>query len=77
MNRDCLLPDAGGETKIVKARKQHKCCECGFAISAGDRYQRIDGIWEGEAKSFFTCLSCAEVRSRLLPSRQKILYLVT
>lgn len=65
MNCDCLSPDAGGETKIVKARKSHRCCECGFPISAGDRYQRMDGIWEGEALSFTTCLNCAEVRSRL------------
>ena len=45
-----------------KARKPHKCYECGIMINPGDRYERVAGKWEGEFATFETCLFCVEVR---------------
>jgi len=49
-----------------KARKQHKCCECGSAIQPGTQYQRISGIWDGEPSRFKTCADCVERRFRYM-----------
>lgn len=44
-----------------KARKQHRCCECGAMIECGERYERHDGKWDGEMCTFKWCARCAEV----------------
>jgi hypothetical protein len=46
-----------------KARKVHRCSECGGDIKKGERYQRDSGKNEGEFWTFVTCLICAEIRS--------------
>ena len=51
--------------KIVKARKEHKCCECGATINKGDEYEYTFGVWEGEASSFHTCEKCSDLRASL------------
>jgi hypothetical protein len=50
------------EVDVVKARKVHKCCECGLEIAIGSKYVRESGKWEGEFASFKTCCLCAEIR---------------
>jgi len=47
----------------VVARKEHVCCECGETIQPGTRYERVDGVWDGEWSIFCTCLTCANIRS--------------
>lgn len=47
---------------IRKARKPHKCYECGDAIPAGSKYEYYSGIWEREPFSHKTCLLCVEIR---------------
>ena len=51
--------------KMVKARKQHVCYECGKRIEIGEEYQYIFGVWDGDASSFHTCEPCADLRESL------------
>ncbi|MDL2267955.1 hypothetical protein LJC46_08235 [Desulfovibrio sp. OttesenSCG-928-G15] len=51
-----------------KARKEHKCFECGRKILPGEMYCYESGIWEGTPGSFKTCLDCASVREALFCS---------
>ncbi len=44
------------------ARKQHTCCECGLSIAPGERYERVEGCWEGTWSTFKTCDPCARIR---------------
>ena len=56
------------DEKDVKARKTHKCCECGDVISIGTTYERTVGKWRDGTKNintFRTCLPCAEIRRAL------------
>lgn len=48
---------------IRKARKEHKCCECGDAIKRGDKYEETTGIWDGKPNRYRTCLDCLSVRN--------------
>lgn len=52
-------------TEIVKARKSHKCGECGQTIAAGQKYERVFGKWEGRVSTFKTCFVCVEIRGAL------------
>ena len=45
-----------------RARKAHRCCECGREIASGDLYEYISGIWDGQPASYKTCVACADVR---------------
>lgn len=47
------------------ARKEHRCCECGGTILAGETYQRISFICDGEAGTFKVCDRCSAVRNRI------------
>ena len=59
---DYVLPQAYKEV-IRKARKEHWCCECRQEIAVGEVYEYVSGIWDGEPRSYKTCLSCAQLRS--------------
>ena len=50
------------DSKIVKARKAHVCCECGQHIDIGTKYERVDGKWDGKMRSYATCLICSDIR---------------
>lgn len=47
---------------IVKARKEHRCCECSDMIKPGDVYERISGKWDGEVYTCKTCVVCSRIR---------------
>lgn len=51
--------------KLVKARKNHKCCECNGSINKGDIYEYTFGVWEGKAESFHTCEKCSDLRESM------------
>ncbi len=45
------------------ARKEHICCECNSRISAGESYQLLKGIWDGDFMAYKTCSVCDRVRN--------------
>lgn len=53
------------EQSEVKARIQHKCCECRNNIEIGSKYIRSKGRWGGEFYAYKTCLSCDEFRKEV------------
>lgn len=53
--------------RTVKARKPHKCCECGDIIMRGQSYEKITGLWDGEIETFKTCLPCSSIRRDYAP----------
>jgi len=53
------------EAKMVKARKEHTCCECGEKIQPGEKYECTRGLWEGSWDYFKTCYPCVCIRNEL------------
>ena len=64
MNCDYDPPEFS-DTAWPKARKIHICCECGYAIPKGEKYERVSGKWDGEMNVFKTCERCADLRDSL------------
>jgi len=60
---DAIAPSCLSET-WPKARKAHKCCECGRTIQPGEKYMCISGIWDGRPSRFKTCTECANLGAR-------------
>lgn len=50
-------------SSLVKARKHHRCCECGEVIPPGAVYEYAVGLWEGDVSSYHTCETCADLRA--------------
>ncbi len=47
--------------KIIKARKEHKCCECRTSILPKQDYSYTSGIWDDGPLSFRQCLNCHNI----------------
>jgi len=45
-----------------KAKKSHKCSECGCDIKPGEGYERVFGKWDGDSSTYKTCSDCLSVR---------------
>lgn len=52
------LPEFCDE-RILHARKQHKCDECGRQIAPGEKYHRASGKWADGFCTYRTCEHCA------------------
>lgn len=72
MSCTCIMSGYDGDDKpsfhritTHKARKQHKCGECGHPILVGERYEKVVGVWDGEFSTQLTCLGCVDVRNTL------------
>ena len=50
------------EAESRKARKEHKCSECGRIIITGEQYIYDSGVWEGEVGTYKTCQDCKSIR---------------
>lgn len=67
MNTSCIWSE--GEpfdvcsAKTVRARKEHRCCECGDPISVGDLHEHVRGLCDGAWGSWRTCARCLNVRT--------------
>ena len=48
-----------------KARKLHRCCECGSDIENGEVYEYVKGLWDGHWSEYKTCEKCADLRESL------------
>ena len=53
------------QNKMVKARKNHKCCECGRKIEKGEIYEYYVAVWDGDLGTFKTCKGCKIIRDEL------------
>lgn len=64
---DCNLdsPSIFEEVKR-RAKKVHKCSECGWMIQPASEYVNISGLWEGEWSHFKQCLLCNEIGNRFV-----------
>lgn len=54
------------DIRIVRARKDHTCCECGKVIKKDSEYEYYHAIWEGKWDTFRTCLRCGKIRELAL-----------
>lgn len=61
----CERPEFSG-IRRVKARKQHRCCECRAPIAVGETHYAIVGKWDGEMMTFRQhdecCRACRYIR---------------
>jgi hypothetical protein len=46
---------------VKRARKPHKCIECGGPIGVGEPYEYVSGLWD-DHNYFHTCKLCVELR---------------
>lgn len=47
---------------FFKARKSHRCCECGRQIAVGSQYQRVEALWDGNFDTYKTCMDWWNIR---------------
>lgn len=65
MSYDCFCDyDAPAfyNREIRKARKQHRCEECGGPILRGEQYEHVVGKWD-YVDTFKTCPRCLDLRT--------------
>jgi hypothetical protein len=48
---------------IRKARKPHRCDECGGCILPGEPYEYVSAKWEDLISVFKTCQHCVDIRT--------------
>ena len=61
-------------SSALKARKQHRCGECGRAIEAGETYERTAGCWDGAVSTHKTCAHCVVAATWLLDECRGFLF---
>src|SRR5271154_1617951 len=59
----CRIEHSDGQSEVWvptdrKARKDHRCTECGRAIKAGEMYQHVFSVTNGDAGVEKTCRHC-------------------
>lgn len=65
MTIDCYCdydPPTFHRQTYAKAKKQHRCEECGRKIVPGETYEYTAGLWDGSFWSFKTCSHCCDIR---------------
>ena len=45
-----------------RAKKAHRCSECGRAIDVGESYEHVRGKWDGEMGTYKTCSRCLALK---------------
>ena len=56
-------------SKMRRARKAHRCCECPETIQPGDLHDYAVGKWDGEVIEFRTCARCSNVAADYFDGR--------
>lgn len=59
---ECTNPPEFYNSRIVTAKKIHKCGECNKDINPGSKYEYVVGTWEGDFDTHKTCNVCLELR---------------
>lgn len=62
----CLYVDDEGDWEPLdngerRARKEHRCMECGRVIEPGETYRYWTGVWEGDVVTNKMCAHCQAV----------------
>ncbi len=60
MSYDCEMPEFFNSKTGIKARKQHRCCECAAPINMGELHYRGTGVWGGDFQTYRQHLACKE-----------------
>ena len=50
-------------SKIRKAKKRHRCCECGRVIKIEEKYEVVEAKYSDVFETFKTCEDCLTVRA--------------
>jgi len=50
-------------SKIVTARKEHKCGECSKTISPKEEYEVVNILRDGTFRMYKTCTDCVSIRN--------------
>ncbi len=69
MSYECYCDFDGPEfcsVSIVKAKKSHRCIECGTEIKPADKYEKTVGKWDGDFDTYKTCCHCLAVKQYVL-----------
>ncbi len=56
------IPAEFHNVKLVVAKKEHRCGECGHIIQPGETYEYVFGKWGGMTDYYNTCLRCVDLR---------------
>lgn len=51
--------------QTVRARKHHRCNECGGTIQPGEQYEAVAGKWDGRFMTSATCPDCLGLREHI------------
>jgi hypothetical protein len=65
MSIDCFCdydPPRFYVATMPRAKKAHRCDECGGAIACGQTYENVSGFWEF-FNTFKTCQRCVDLRT--------------
>ncbi len=70
MFESCICVDIDEVCKLLnctqpRARKVHRCGECGHDIQPGDTYRREVTLFDGDIDTHKTCLTCLRIRDSL------------
>lgn len=52
-------------TTTHKARKRHRCCECGGWVQPRESYRRVKGHGDGEWWDYKFCVECWTLRTEI------------
>jgi hypothetical protein len=55
-------PEFYNSGEVKRARKQHRCGECGGPIFVGEPYDWAIGKWDGRVNTHKECVACVEMR---------------
>ena len=55
------------EERIVRARKEHICCECNEPIKPGETYEYYRGLYDGYWSVYRTCAICKLIANEFFP----------
>jgi len=58
-------------TTYPRARKEHRCVECGYRIPVGQKYAKTWGVWEGEHGTFKAHLWCHRFSQRFVTHQMR------
>lgn len=60
---DCDEPADVCNVTFQKARKSHKCCECGHEITSGQEYKRVKMLFDGFWSDDCICERCDDLQA--------------